>query len=174
MARSGPVLPRLALVNLARSPAAPALVIAFIAVTTGLGGFALAYRSTLIRSAADQAADRVPLDALVSPGPNFNTPLEVAPLRRWQALASGAVLPVRRTDANYTAGGETVTVPALGIPADGLTWIHGWRESGESAPLTVLAQRLKPEGPVRVAGPILPADTKWLSLPASRRGSQSA
>ena len=56
MARSGPVLPRLALVNLARSPAVPALVIAFIAVATGLGGFALAYRSTLIRSAADQAA----------------------------------------------------------------------------------------------------------------------
>ena len=128
VARSGPVLPRLALVNLARSPGAPALVIAFIAVTTGLGGFALAYRSTLIRSAADQAADRVPLDALVSPGPDFNTPLEVAPLQRWQALASGAVLPVRRTDANYTAGGETVTVPALGIPADGLTRIHGWRE----------------------------------------------
>jgi hypothetical protein len=170
VARSGPVLPRLALVNLARSPGAPALVIAFIAVTTGLGGFALAYRSTLIRSAADQAADRVPLDALVSPGPDFNTPLEVAPLQRWQALASGAVLPVRRTDANYTAGGETVTVPALGIPADGLTRIHGWRESGESAPLTVLAQRLKPEGPVRVAGPILPADTKWLSLPASSPG----
>ena len=170
VARSGPVLPRLALVNLARSPGAPALVIAFIAVTTGLGGFALAYRSTLIRSAADQAADRVPLDALVSPGPDFNTPLEVAPLQRWQALASGAVLPVRRTDANYTAGGETVTVPALGIPADGLTRIHGWRESGGSAPLTALAQHLKPEGPVRVAGPILPADTKWLSLRASSPG----
>ena len=35
VARSGPVLPRLALVNLARSPGTPALVIAFIAVTTG-------------------------------------------------------------------------------------------------------------------------------------------
>ena len=167
VARSGPVLPRLALVNLARSPAVPALVIAFIAVATGLGGFALAYRSTLIRSAADQAADRVPLDVLVSPGPDFNTPLEVAPLQRWQALASGAVLPVRRTDANYTSGGETVTVPALGIPADGLTRIHGWRESDGSAPLTALARRLEPSGPVRVAGPMLPAGTKWLSLRAS-------
>jgi hypothetical protein len=167
LARSGPVLPRLALVNLARSPAVPALVIAFIAVATGLGGFALAYRSTLIRSAADQAADRVPLDALVSPGPDFNTPLEVATLQRWQALASGAVLPIRRTDANYTSGGETRTVPALGIPADGLTRIHGWRESDGSAPLTALARRLNPGGPVRAAGPMLPADTKWLSLRAS-------
>jgi len=166
-ARSGPVLPRLALVNLARSPAVPALVIAFIAVATGLGGFALAYRSTLIRSAADQAADAVPLDALVSPGPDFTTPLQVAPLQRWQALASGTVLPVRRTDANYTGGGGTVTVPALGIPAAGLTRIHGWRESDGSAPLTALARRLEPTGPVRVAGPLLPADTKWLSLRAS-------
>jgi hypothetical protein len=170
VARSGPVLPRLALVNLARSPAVPALVIAFIAVTTGLGGFSLAYRSTLIRSAADQAADRVPLDALVTPGPDFTTPLEAAPLQRWQALASGTVLPVRRTDANYTSGGGTVTVPALGIPADGLSQIRSWRESDGSAPLTVLARRLQPGGPVRVAGPVLPAGTKWLSLRASSPG----
>jgi len=170
VARSGPVLPRLALVNLARSPGVPALVIAFIAVATGLGGFALGYRSTLIRSAADQAADHVPLDALVSPGPDFRTPLEVAPLQRWKALASGVVLPIRRTDANYASGGETLTVPALGIPADGLTRIHGWRESDGSAPLPVLARRLEPADPVRVAGPVLPAGTKWLSLRASSQG----
>jgi hypothetical protein len=170
VARGGPVLPRLALVNLARSPGVPALAIAFIAVATGLGGFALAYRSTLIRSAADQAADRVPLDALVSPGPDFNTPLELAPLQRWRELASGAVLPIRRTDANYTSGGETVTVPALGIPAGGLTWIHGWREGDGSAPLTALARRLEPTGQARVAGPMLPADARWLSLRASSQG----
>ncbi|HXJ66062.1 MAG TPA: hypothetical protein VNN79_20060, partial [Actinomycetota bacterium] len=86
---------------------------------------------------------------------------------RWQALASGSVLPVRRTDANYTNGGETVTVPALGIPANGLARIHGWRESDGSASLTALARRLEPSAPVRVAGPILPAGTKWLSLRAS-------
>src|SRR6516164_2394848 len=171
VARGGPVLPRLALVNLARSPGVPALAIAFIAVATGLGGFALAYNSTLIRSAADQAADSVPLDVLVSPGPDFRTPLEVAPLQRWQALASGTVLPVRRTDANYTAGGGTVTVPALGIPADGLTGIHGWRDSDGSAPLTTLARRLEPVGPVRVAGPTLPAGAQWLTLRASAQGS---
>src|SRR5580700_3756849 len=170
VARRGPVLPRLALVNLARSSGVSALAIAFIAVATGLGGFALAYRSTLIRSAADQAADQVPLDVLVSPGQDFHTPLEVAPLPRWQALASGAVLPVRRTDANYTAGGATVTVPALGIPAGGLTAIHGWRESDGSASLTTLARRLEPTGPVRVAGPTLPAQAQWLSLRASSQG----
>ena len=167
VARGGPVLARLALVNLARSPGPPALAIAFIAVAVGLGGFALAYTSTLISSAADQAADQVPLDALVSPGPDFSTPLELAPLQRWQALAAGTVLPIRRTDANYTSGGGTVTVPALGVPADGLIQIHGWRESDGSAPLTMLARRLEPAGPVRLPGPMLPAGTQWLSLPAS-------
>ena len=170
VARGGPVLLRLALVNLARSPGVPALAIAFIAVATGLGGFAVAYRSTLIRSAADQAANSVPLDVLVSAGPNFSTPLEVAPLQRWQALASGAVLPVRRTEANYTTGGGTVTVPALGIPAAGLAGIHGWREGDGSAPLATLARRLEPTGPVRAAGPTLPADAQWLSLRASAQG----
>jgi hypothetical protein len=167
LARGGPVLPRLALVNLARSAGVTALAIAFIAVSTGLGGFALAYRSTLIRSAADQAAGSVPLDVLVAPGPDFRTPLELAPLQRWQALTSGTVLPVRRTDANYTSGGGTVTVPALGVPASGLPLIHGWRNGDGSAPLTVLARRLEPTGPVRVAGPTLPADGQWLSLRAS-------
>jgi len=180
VARGGPVLTRLAFVNLARSPGVQALAIAFIAVATGLGGFALAYRSTLVRSAADQAADRVPLEALVSPGPDFSTPLEVAPLQRWQELAASAnpasanqdsaVLPVRRTDANYTSGGGTVTVPALGVPADGLTRIRGWRESDGSAPLAAPARRLEPAGPVRVPGPVLPADTRWLSLRASSPG----
>jgi hypothetical protein len=165
--RGGPVLTRLALVNLARSPMMPALAIAFVAVAVGLGGFALGYRSTLIRSAADQAADQVPLDALVSPGPDFSTPLELAPLQRWQALAAGAVLPIRRTDANYTSGGGTVTVPALGVPAAGLIQIHGWRESDGSAPLATLARRLEPAGPVRLPGPRLPAGARWLSLRAS-------
>jgi hypothetical protein len=167
IARGGPVLTRLALVNLARSPMMPALAIAFVAVAVGLGGFALGYRSTLIRSAADQAADQVPLDALVSPGPDFSTPLELAPLQRWQALAAGAVLPIRRTDANYTSGGGTVTVPALGVPAAGLIQIHGWRESDGSAPLVTLARRLEPTGPVRLPGPMLPVGARWLSLQTS-------
>jgi hypothetical protein len=114
LARRGPVTPRLALVSLARSPEAPSLAIAFIAVSIGLGGFALAYRATLLRGTADQGADRVPLDATVAPGSDFVSPVQVARLARWGQLASGGtVLPVRRTDASYASGGGTVTVPAL-------------------------------------------------------------
>jgi len=63
-----------------------------------------------------------------------------------------------------------VTVPALGVPAGGLTLIRGWRESDGSAPLAALARRLEPAGPVRVPGPLLPADARWLSLRASSPG----
>ncbi len=64
-----------------------------------------------------------------------------------------------------------MTVSALGIPADGLTGIHGWRKSDGSAPLATLARRLEPAGPVRVAGPMLPVGAQWLSLRASSPGS---
>jgi hypothetical protein len=132
-----------------------------------LGGFALSYRATLQRSAADQAADRVPLDALVSPGANFATPLQVASLSFWRTLAGGAALPVRRTEANYLSGGQTITEPALGVPANGLDLIHGWRSSDARAPLASLARRLVTPGPLRTAGPSLPAGTRWLAVPAS-------
>jgi hypothetical protein len=164
LTRRGPVLVRLALVGLARAPAAPSLAIAFIAVSVGLGGFALAYRATLLRGTADQAAQAVPLDATVSPAADFTTPLELAPLARWRSLARGEVLPVRRTDATFTSGGGTVTVPALGVPAAGLRLIHGWRAGDGSAPLAALARRLAPRGPTRTPGPQLAPGTRWLSV----------
>ncbi|HEY3727631.1 MAG TPA: hypothetical protein VGL51_10685 [Solirubrobacteraceae bacterium] len=167
LARAGPLPARLALVGLARAPVAPSLAIAFIAVSTGLAGFALAYRATLERGAADQAADQVPLDARLTPTPSFQTPLELAPLARWRRLAGGSVLAVRRTDATFTSGASSVTVPALGIPASGLALIHGWRTSDGSAPLGRLAARLRPPGPVRSRGPVLPAAARSLSLTMS-------
>jgi hypothetical protein len=164
LARGGPLPLRLALIGLARDPAAPSLALAFVAVSVGLGGFALAYRATLLRSAADQAAERVPLDAAVSPGADFLTPLELAPASRWRALAGGAVWPVRRTDANFLAGGASVTVPALGVPAGAIERLHGWRSSDGPAPLATVARQLAPRGPVRTAGPRLPVGTRALAL----------
>jgi hypothetical protein len=167
VAQDGPLRLRLALVGLARAPALPSAAIAFIAISVGLGGFALAYRATLIRGAADQAADGVPLDASVSPGPDFHTPLQLRSLAGWRELAHGGVFAVRRTDANFATGGGTVTVPALGVQAAGLGLIHGWRASDGSASLATLARRLVPRGPVRAPGPALPPGAAWLSVRAS-------
>jgi hypothetical protein len=170
-ARRGPVLARLALVSLARAPGAPALAIAFIAVSTGFGAFALAYRSTLLRGTADQAAAQVPLDVTVSPAADFTTPLEGASLSRWRGLAGGPVVAVRRTDAAFASGTGTVTVPALGVPAGALALMHGWRAGDGSAPLPVLARRLTPSGPSRVPGPVLARSARSLSLRLSVRAA---
>jgi hypothetical protein len=166
-ARRGPLLVRLSIVSLARSPGAPALAIAFVMVSVALAGFALTYRATLLRGTADQAAGQVPLDATISPAPSFATPLGLAPLSRWQALAGGVVLPVRRTYATYLGAGASVTVPALGVPAAGLTLMHGWRQSDGSAPLDVLARRLRPAGAAGASGLRLPPGGGSLAVRAS-------
>jgi hypothetical protein len=165
LSRHGPLPVRLALVSLARAPVGPSLAIAFIAVSTGLAGFALAYRATLLRGTTDQAANRVPLDLTVAAGPDFITPTVVAPAARWRALTGGTVLPVRRSYAAFTNGAAGVTVPVLGVPADGLRLLHGWRASDGSLPS--LAPRLRPLGPVRMSGPNLPARVRTLSLALS-------
>ncbi len=164
--RRGPVLGRVALVGLARTSTGPSLAIAFIAVSTGLGGFALAYRATLTRGASDEAAAQVPLDAIVSAGTDFTRPLDVASLAQWRARAGGAVDPVRRTEASFPSGAATATVPALGVPAAALSGLRGWRSGDGSASPASLARRLVPPGPVRTPGPVLPAGSSTLRLRA--------
>lgn len=169
-ARSGPVSLRLALISLARAPRGPALAIAFISLSTGLGGFALAYRATLERSNADQAAAQVPLDARIAPGSDFASPLELRPLAAWRSLVRGTVFPVRRTLASYVSGDSSATIPALGVPASVLPLMHGWRAADGSASLAVLAHRLAPQGLVVRAGPTLSPRVRTLSLRAQAYG----
>ena len=164
LSRRGPPLLQLAIVNLARAPAAPALAIAFIAVSIGLGGFMLAYRATLLRGAADQAAQQVPLDAIVAPAADFTTPLQLARLSRWRSLVDGHMFEVRRTYASYVDDGVTVTVPALGVPAGAFAQLHGWRASDGSASLHRLAAQLELAGPPWRPGPQLPKPARRLSL----------
>src|SRR5436305_14571868 len=103
----------------------------------------------LARGTTYQAADHVPLDVLVAPGSNFVHPLELAPLSRWRELSHGQVFAARRTEATFQGGPASVTVPMLGIPAAGLSLIHGWRAGDGSAPLPILARRIRPAHPFR-------------------------
>ena len=162
LARAGPPVTRLAFIGLARAPLVPSLTIAFLAVTTAIGGFALAYRATLARGGADQAANRVPLDALVSASADFTAPLRVAPLAQWRSVSGGQAYEVRRTDATFAAGDGSATVPAIGLPADALSKLHGWRSGDSKLTLGQLAKAISPPGPVRRPGPMLPAATREL------------
>jgi hypothetical protein len=170
LARHGPVMMRLAFVGLARAPGAPSLAIAFIAVSIGLGGFALAYRATLLRSSADQAANQVPLDATVAAGADFVTPLQVAPASRWAAVSRGSVVPVRRTEASFVSGGSSETVPALGLPAAVIPGLHGWRAGDSSIPLATLAGRLTSTAPRQTRLPTLAPGTRGLRIRAQAEG----
>jgi hypothetical protein len=167
VARRGPLAGRLSLVALARNPPPASLAIAFITVSIGLGGFALSYRATLERGAADEAANSVPLDAIVAPGQDFASPLALASQARWQALAGGPAWPVRRTYASYAIGYGTATVPILGVPAAALAGFHGWRQSDGSAPLSTLARRLAAGRPERLATAPLPVGASTISIPIS-------
>jgi hypothetical protein len=166
--RGGPPVIRLAFVGLARSPVAPALAVAFVAVSTGLAGFAIGYRATLRRGAADQAAQQVGLDARIGPSASFARPLDVATPSRWRALAGprSRVLAVRRTDGALPLSGNTITLPVLGVPASGLTAIRDWRAGDGSAPVATLARRLAPHRPTRTPGPRLPAGVAQLTVRA--------
>jgi hypothetical protein len=155
---------RLALVGLGRARGTAGLAIAFLAVSAGLAGFGLSFRATLIRGAADQAADRVPLDARIGAGSSFATPLQLAPVQRWREISHGSVFRVRRTQASYSAGGGTVNVPALGVPAAALHLIHGWRNSDGPASLAALASRLRQPGPARTPGPLLRPQARRVAL----------
>lgn len=170
LTRAGPPVMRLAFIGLARAPLAPSLAIAFLAVSTSIGGFALSYRATLLRGAADQASDRVPLDAVVAPSADFTTPLALAPLTRWRALAGGAAFEVRRTDGTYVAGAGSITVPVLGVPAGAVLALHGWRSSDASASLVQMSRALAPAGPARAPGPMLPSASDELTARVSARG----
>jgi hypothetical protein len=170
LARRGPVLARLALVGLARSPRGPALAVACVALSTALGVFALAYRATLTRSAADQAANQVPLDARVTAGQDFTSPFQLASPRQWQAVSGGQAFAVRRTEASFVTGASSITIPALGVPAQALALLHGWRVSDGSATLPVLAHRLTAGFPRAPAGPRLPRGSRELRVQASAQG----
>jgi hypothetical protein len=159
LARRGPLPLRLALTGLARRPEAPAVALAFVAISIGLAGFAVGDRATLERGSSDEAAQAVGLDARIGPAANFTRPLQVASPARWRTLAGpGAqVFAVRRTDAALTLSGNSIEVAALGVPAAALPLLQDWRRSDGSAPLRTLSRRLAPRGPVRTPGPTIPA-----------------
>jgi hypothetical protein len=161
-------LARVALLELAREPGPAAIAAAGLAVSVGLAGFAFAYRATLERSRSDQAGHRVPVTAVVSPGPSLRSPLAVSPLTAWAGLrgARDAAAVVRR-DAFVIAGPTRDPVTAVGVPARLLGSLPTWRAADAQGDRGALARRLiappfdRPPGGVRLdsagEGLVLPA-----------------
>lgn len=171
--RGGRPSVRLALLALARAPSRTAVAVAFLLVSVGLALLATAYRATLAGGARDEAAYRVPLDLSVTEGTRLVLPLGAAPLERYEALAPGvAAYPVVRRSADVPGiGTQRVSPVLLGLPADAVARLHGWRSDfGADGPKR-LAGLLGAQPLVRLVGAPLPAETTGLAVAARIRGA---
>ena len=127
--RRGPISARLAALSLARSPGHATVAAVFLVVSLGLALFAGLYRSTLLQGERDTVAYAVPADYVLSEDPELLVP--VTAVRR----PAGAT-PVLRLQAEHAT--------VLGIPANAITGIDGWRNDFSATPLPELARRLTP------------------------------
>jgi hypothetical protein len=167
-ARRGPLVLRMALVSLARDSGRAALTAAFLVVAVGTAVFAAGYRETLLRGERDQAAFRVPLDAVVSEGAGLVRPLDVAALPELRGLTGGGVAaPVLRRSATVpTSGAASVPATVLGLPAPALAHLR-WRDDYAAAPPEQLASLIAPRGSPALRGEPLPAGASRVDLLAS-------
>src|SRR5262249_7958282 len=155
LARRGPAALRLALLGLARSPRRAALTAAVIAVSLGLALFAQGYRATLAGGQRDQAAFAVPVDVTLREGAALLPPPSGRPGR---SRAGAPAAPVLRSSAPVPASGASPTpVQGLGVPATALPRLR-WRSDFAASSPSELARQLQAGGPMRAAGPTIPAD----------------
>jgi hypothetical protein len=172
-ARSGPTTLLLALLTLQRSPGRTAGIVGFLAVSAGLAMFALSYRSTLAASSSERAAYQVPLDYSLTVGPSLVQPRDVATLAGYRALAPGVgAFPILRQAAEVPGRGSRPATPTvLGVPADALPLLHGWRGDFSARTPAELARLLRPSGSVALAGANIPATARTLTLPVRLDGA---
>jgi hypothetical protein len=147
------------------------VAVTFLVASVGLALFALVYRSTLERGIDDQAAYAVPLDFTVredlSPS-KLVAPLDAAPLASYRKLdAGGEVVPLIRQTGSVGAFGGPNRFTLVGLSADALTSLRGWRADFSDRPLADLAVAIRPKGDVEMRGPRLPEDASALVLPSS-------
>src|SRR4029077_5152071 len=148
--RKAPVTLRLALLALHRSPSRAAGVAGFLAVSVGLATFAISYRATLDRSSSERAAFAVPLDYTLNEGAALVAPRDAASLAAYRGLAPGvSAWPVLRQVADAAGSrGAPLTPPVLGVPADAVPRLHGWRSDFSDRSPAELARLLRPRAPV--------------------------
>jgi hypothetical protein len=173
LARGSRIHVRLAALSLARNPARAAVAVTFLVASLGLGLFAIVYRSTLDEGLSEQAAYAVPRDFTVredlSPT-GLVAPLEAAPLASYRALGADVTPVLRRTGS---AGGPA-RLTLLGVPADRIHELDGWRDRFSPLSRGELVDRIEPAAPPALRGAPLPADASELALPYELRGGAVA
>jgi hypothetical protein len=162
---------RLGVLALARAPSRTVVSCAFIAVALGLALFAAAYRATLARGDADQAAFQVPLDYSVTESSKLVLPLDAAPLGAYARAAQGRAYPVVRVSATTPGAGAAVLSPTvLGLPTDAVRRLR-WRSDFSPLSKDEIARRLAAQGEPAQQALTMPAGSRSVAVRARLRGS---
>jgi hypothetical protein len=171
--RKAPVTLRLALLALHRSPSRAAGVAGFLAVSVGLATFAISYRATLDSSSTARAAYAVPLDYTLNEGAALVAPRDAATLAGYRGLAPGVgAFPILRQVADAAGSrGTPLTPTVIGVPADALPDLHGWRGDFSAHSPAELARLLRPTSAVALTGVTVPRSATELTLPVRMTGS---
>ena len=150
----------------ARRPLLPSVTAGFLAAALATAFLAGAWSASTQRSAQDQAASLVPLDAAVAPSTQVLLPATVVDTARLSAVAPDVVVaPVTSTVVSAFAGSSGATaLPLTGLDPDVLPLVHRWSAvTGSSADAARVADLLRtPTAPT--PAPVVPAGTRRLVL----------
>jgi hypothetical protein len=163
---------RLALADAGRRPLRAAATVAVIAATSASVVFAVGYRTTLDRGAADQAAFAVPMVARLTTGASLDRPADLAAQGAVRSIGSGATAyPVLRGGASVALNAaDTDPVEILGIAPSALPRMAHWRSDYADTTPATLRRRLTATSPGH--GPSIPDGARMLVVPAT--GSTSS
>jgi hypothetical protein len=141
--------------------------VAVLAATSASVVFAIGYRTTLDRGAADQAAFSVPMVARLTTGASLDRPADLASEGAVSAVGSGATAyPVLRGGASLALNAaDTQPVEVVGLSPSALPRMAHWRSDySDSAPVT-LQGRLTTAAPAH--GPAIPEGARTLGVPVT-------
>jgi hypothetical protein len=159
---------RLGLAAAGGRPLRPAATAALLTAAVAAAVFAGAYRATLDRGAADQAAFAVPTAARLLEGSTLERPLDVAgPAVLAQRLPGATAYPVVRAAASLrVSAGQADAVELIGIDPVALTHLSRWSAVTGGGDPGADARELAAAGVV--PGPALPqGGTLYITTPGT-------
>jgi hypothetical protein len=141
--------------------------VAVLAATSTSVVFAVGYRTTLDRGAADQAAFAVPMVARLTTGPSLVRPADLATEGAVGSLGPGATAyPVLRAVASLPLNAaDSAPVELLGLAPSALPRVAHWRSDYADVTPATLERRLATTAPAR--GLAIPDGAKSLVVPAT-------
>ena len=149
-----------------RRPLLPSVTAGFLAAALATAFLAGAWSASTARSALDQAANLVPLDARVSPSTQVQLPATVVDQTRLTAAGAGVVVaPVTSTVVSAFVGSVgAVALPLTGLDPDVLPLVHRWSAVTGSDQSPAEVARLLRTPAVTAPAPVVPAGTRRLVL----------